>query len=189
MLNANEKSNFIINEDTGHVEVRNAYWIWDNFQGKTDEFGNAKKYTNVVVPTKYVEQLAKLGYTIKSYPVDKDKDGNVMIDETGNPVLIYFMKININMNGNKPPRVKLITKFKGETTSRTLDDNSIGDIHGLVIELAGISWNRYNRQQGNKLYVSAYMDKLTVMAEDDSNFGGMFDEFLGKIALEDVEEE
>ncbi len=186
---ANEKSQFIINPDTGHVEVRDAYWIWDNFQGKTDEFGNAKKYTNVVVPNQYVEQLINLGYTVKSYPVDKDKDGNVMMDDQGNPVLLYFIKININMNGKVAPSVKLITTFKNEKTTRTLDDNSIGDIHGLEVELAAISWNRYARVQGSKTAISAYLDKLTVMAEEDSDFGGIFDDYVGKYALDDVEEE
>ena len=186
---ANEKSQFIINPDTGHVEVRDAYWIWDNFQGKTDEFGNAKKYTNVVVPNQYVEALINLGYTVKSYPVDKDKDGNVMTDDQGNPILLYFIKININMNGKVAPSVKLITSFKNEKTTRTLDDNSIGDIHGLEVELAAISWNRYARVQGNKTAISAYLDKLTVMAEEDSDFGGIFDDYVGKYALDDVEED
>lgn len=188
-LKANQNSQFIINQENGKVEVRNAYWIWDNFQGKTDEYGNAKKYTNVVVPNDKVQELVNLGYTVKSYPVDKDKDGNVMLDEQGQPVLIYFIKININMNSQTKPSVKLITKFKGDTTSRSLDDNTIGDIHGLEIELAGISWNRYIRQQGNKTMVSAYLDKLTVMAEEDSDFGGIFDEYVNKYSLDDVEDD
>lgn len=186
---ANERSQFIINPDTGHVEVRDAFWIWDNFQGKTDEFGNAKKYTNVVVPNKYVEELIKLGYTVKSYPIDKDKDGNVATDPEGNPLLLFFIKININMNSKQIPSVKLITTFKNEKSTRTLDDNSIGDIHGLEVELAAISWNRYSRIQGNKTAVSAYLDKLTVMAEEDSDFGGIFDDYVGKYALDDVEED
>lgn len=189
LANANAKSEFIINNENGHVEVRNAFWIWDNFRGDTDEFGNAKKYTNVVVPNKYVEQLINLGYTVKSYPVDKDKDGNVLLDDAGNPVLIYFIKININMKSQTPPNVKLMTKFKGEITTRQLDDNSIGDIHGLDIELAGIAWNRYVRKMPKSTMVGAYMDKLSVLAEEDAEFGGIFTEYVDSLSLEDIIED
>lgn len=189
LAQANEKSEFIINKENGHVEVRNAFWIWDNFRGDTDEFGNAKKFTNVVVPNKYVNELIELGYTVKSYPVDKDKDGNVMLDPEGNPILIYFMKISINMKSQVPPVVKLMTKFNGDMTTRVLDDNSIGDIHGLDIELAGISWNRYVRKMPKATMVGAYLDKLTVIAEEDAEFGGIFQNYVDTLSLEDIIEE
>lgn len=182
----NEKTKVIINEQNGHVEVQDCQFLWDNFRGDTDQFGNAKKLTNVLIPMNKVQELIDLGYTVRYYPVDKDKDGNVAVDEDGQPILMYFIKVNINMKSTVPPVVKLMTKFKGEITTRVLDDNSIGDLHGLDMALACISWNRYSRNQGKNAIVSAYMDKLTVVAEEDAEFGGIIDDYLGSYSADNV---
>lgn len=184
----NEKSHVIVNEQNGHVEVQDACFLWDNFRGDTDQFGNAKKLTHVLIPMDKVQQLIDLGYTIKSYPVDKDKDGNVAVDDNGNPILMYFIKVNINMKSAVPPVVKLMTKFKGDISTRVLDDNSIGDLHGLDVALACISWNRYVRNQGKTTVVSAYMDKISVVAEEDAEFGGIIDDYLESYNADDVVE-
>lgn len=182
---ANSETVVKMNPDNGRVEVVKAQFIWDNFMGKPDNYGNAKKYVNVVIPNQYVQGLLDLGYTVKNCPVDKDKDGNVMIDQTtGEPILIYYVKVMINMMSERTPSVKLTTTFNAETKTRTLDDNSIGDLHGLDIKLAGISWNRYIRKQGTKTSVTPYMDSLRVAAEEDA-IEASFNDYISSISPDD----
>ena len=145
-------------------EARHAVLIYKNFNGVETDYNEKGKRNFCLVVTKEVADLLYAnGINVK-----------VKTPEEGEP--IYLVKVNVNMESETAPEVKLyVRKQDGRTNVIELDADSIGLLDKATIETWAVDLNIYrNAKRGT---VSFYLNSLGALQNDVPKFGGMFDEY------------
>ena len=145
-------------------EARHAVLIYKNFNGDETDYNEKGKRNFYLVITKEVADLL-------------DANGiNVKVKEPEDGDPIYLVKVNVNMESESAPTVKLyIKKPDGRVKPPELDADSIGILDKATIETWAVELNVYrNAKRGT---VSFYLNNLGAVQNDVPKFGGMFDEY------------
>ena len=145
-------------------EARHAVLIYKNFNGDETDYNEKGKRNFYLVITKEVADLL-------------DANGiNVKVKEPEDGDPIYLVKVNVNMESESAPTVKLyIKKPDGRVKQTELDADSIGILDKATIETWAVELNVYrNAKRGT---VSFYLNNLGAVQNDVPKFGGMFDEY------------
>ena len=158
-----KKSSFIFN-DNHTIEVRDAVFIWTNFSGEPNKFGNTDKYFNLVLNEEAAHAMKDIGFNVREF------DNGEEMEKT------YFVNVKVKMDSAFPPQVSLYSEFKGKRTKQVLDETTIGNLDRINIESADCIINAYTNATTGK--VSGYLRKLNVIQKPDIEFGGKYDEWL-----------
>ena len=162
------------------LEIINAAIFWKNFEGRVNQFGNASRNFKVAIPEAVASELQKRGWNVRSYElIRKDRDGNllppVVVDDNGNPGIVHFIEVKINMESEWPPVITRISSFKGETVNETMSIANIKELDSDTFLDCSIEVNeRVNQKTGR---ATGYLRKMTVVtdpAEKDADFGGRY---------------
>lgn len=171
-LEAVQNSQFYF-KDNHTLEVQNAVIIWTNFRGEANRFGNTARTFNLVLTEPVAEELDSQKWRVRS--VDS---GNV--DENGNPILIKFVNIKVNIDSAYPPTVTLYTEYNGKKSRKTLDKDTIGELDRADIKMVDCVVNAYVSKKFPD-HVTGYLKKMNVVQEPDVVFGGKYDDWDSEI--------
>lgn len=165
------------------LEIIKAAIFWKNFEGRMNQFGNATRNFKVAVPQAVAIELEQRGWNVKSRPLTrKDIDGNdvppVIIDEKGQPCVLYFIEVKVNMESEWPPVITRISQFNGERVDELMNIANIKDLDHDTFLDCSIEVNERINPKTNK--ATGYLRMMTVVtdpAEKEADFGGRYENY------------
>lgn len=138
------------------ITVENARLIFRNFAGAEKLYNNkGDRNFHVVLDPEMGEALLAAGWNVKK------KDPR----EEGEPPF-YHMKVKVNFDGPRPPRIFLVTL---STNSRTqIDEELVGMMDWGEFDSIDLKISPYNYNINGKQGVTAYLKSMyAVLHEDD----------------------
>jgi len=152
---------------TANVVLENTRIIFRNFAGLERKFNPAgeRNFAVVVEDLELAKRLKKDGWNIKYFPEAEEGD-----------IPNAYMKVKVKF-GNNPPKIILVTK-RGETrlTEDTIDALDYADIVNVDLIVRPYNW-----EVNNKIGVTAYVQDMWVVVQEDKftekySDGAYFDE-------------
>lgn len=170
--------------DRGILEIRDAVLIFTNFSGQKNQWGNASKNFNVVLPADLKEFLEECQLRDKSLHVNIHKYPNAAAGTDDDPCL-YYINVKVNMDSEFPPMVTLYTNKQtvaadGSTELKkgrvSLIDATIGCLDRTDMDRADCKLNlkESKANPGNAVF---YLRQLNVIQTIVPDFGGAYEDW------------
>lgn len=172
-----QKTQWFLNK--GVLEIRDAVIVFTNFSGQKNQWGNASKYFNVVLPADLVEffQSQPIHVNLHKYP--REAEG------TDEDPFFYYINVKSSMDGEYPPIVTLYvnsqyTNSEGGIEIRkskvTLNDATIGCLDRADLDRVDCKLNMRESKAhpGNAVF---YLRQLNAIQTKVPDFGGIYDEW------------
>lgn len=170
--------------DRGVLEIRDAVLIFTNFSGQKNQWGNASKNFNVVLPADLKEFLEECQLHEKSLHVNIHKYPQNATGTDDDPCLFYI-NVKVNMDSDFPPMVTLYTNK--QTTNPdgsvilkkgrvSLEDATIGCLDRTDMDRADCKLNlkESKANPGNAVF---YLRQLNVIQTIVPDFGGAYEDW------------
>lgn len=156
----------------GDLSVENAVIIWTNFEGKPTKFKPAGgQRTFVLVLTESAaEDLKSEGWNVKT------REGR---EEGDDP--LYFTEIVVNMDSKFPPKVMLLTEFRGRKTANRLTANAVKQLDYIDIDNVDLIIHPYEHGMSAVASVKGYAKVVYITQGKDEYFGDKYDEYEEEI--------
>ncbi len=170
--------------DRGVLEIRDAVLIFTNFSGQKNQWGNASKNFNIVLPADLKEFLDECQVRGQNLHVNIHQYPQKATGTDEDPCLFYI-NVKVNMDSEFPPLVTLYTNK--QTTSPdgsvilkkarvSLEDATIGCLDGTDIDRADCKLNvkESKTSPGNAVF---YLRQLNVIQTIVPDFGGVYEDW------------
>lgn len=132
-----------------------------NFSGEKRQFNNeGQRNFNIELDLETAEYLMEAGWTVKTWD---------RVDDEGNKTVIYFLKVKVNMEGRRPPKVFLISTTRNNEPRRTpLDADTVEILDALEFENIDVILSPHNYDFNGSQGVTAYLKTgFFVLAQND----------------------
>lgn len=170
--------------DRGVLEIRDAVLIFTNFSGQKNQWGNASKNFNVVLPSDLKEFLEECQLRDKSLHVNIHKYPQNAAGTDDDPCLFYI-NVKVNMESEFPPMVTLYTNKQttgpdGSLVLKkgrvSLEDATIGCLDRTDMDRADCKLNlkESKANPGNAVF---YLRQLNVIQTIVPDFGGAYEDW------------
>lgn len=170
--------------DRGILEIRDAVLLFTNFSGQKNQWGNASKNFNIVLPADLKEFLETCKLNEKPLHVNIHKYPQNAEGTDDDPCL-YYINVKVNMDSEFPPMVTLYTNK--QTTNPdgsvmlkkgrvSLEDATIGCLDRTDIDRADCKLNlkESKANPGNAVF---YLRQLNVIQTIVPDFGGAYEDW------------
>lgn len=149
----------------GDLSIEGAVIIWRNFAGAPTKVNPAggKRTFALVLDEGLAEELTNEGWNVKYREPKVDGDDALITTE-----------IVANMESKYPPKVVLISEFRGRMRQNELDGDTIGHLDDIRLENVDLVIHPY--EHGRGVYkVKGYLKAIFVtQAQSDAYFGGKY---------------
>lgn len=139
--------------------IENAQLIFKNFSGAPDKFDKVGSPNfHIRVDETLADELRGLGLNVKplrTHPDDPD-------DEQ-----FYHIKVKMNFDSRRPPRVVLVTDDGIKSRRQELDKDTVRILDGAHITLADLTLNLYEWEVNGQTGVTPYLQTLYATIELD----------------------
>lgn len=170
--------------DRGVLEIREAVLLFTNFSGQKNQWGNASKNFNIVLPNDLKEFLEECQLRDKSLHVNIHKYPQNAAGTDDDPCL-YYINVKVNMDSEFPPIVTLYTnrqktnefgQLEMKKSHNSLDDATIGVLDRCDMERADCKLNlkESKANPGNAVF---YLRQLNVIQTVIPDFGGAYEDW------------
>lgn len=168
----------------GVLEIRDAVLLFTNFSGQKNQWGNASKNFNIVLPSDLKEFLEQCQLNEKSLHVNIHKYPQNAAGTDDEPCLFYI-NVKVNMDSDFPPMVTLYTNKQTSNPDGSvvikkgrvsLEDATIGCLDRTDIERADCKLNlkESKANPGNAVF---YLRQLNVIQTIIPDFGGVYEDW------------
>ena len=144
----------MLNDARNRLTVEGARMIFKNFEGVEKDYNNAgrRNFCLVLDSQELIDEVVELGIPIKEWlPADAEEP-------------VRFIKVNVNMDGNYPPKVNLISS---KNITR-LDASSIKLLDHCAFSNVDLTIVPHQYNFGNKTGINAYLSTMyATEIEDD----------------------
>lgn len=170
--------------DRGILEIRDAILLFTNFSGQKNQWGNAAKNFNIVLPPDLKEFLDECQVKNKALHVNIHKYPQNAAGTNEDPC-IYYINVKVNMDSDFPPMVTLYTNKQTtapdgsvilKKSRASLDDVTIGCLDRADIDRADCRLNMRESKAnpGNAVF---YLRQLNVIQTIIPDFGGVYEDW------------
>jgi hypothetical protein len=137
----------------GKITLEDRKVLFRNFAGEEGRYNaKGKRNFNVTLAPDEAERMMADGWNVRILQPREEED-----------VPQAILKVNVNYNGRKPPRVVLITS-RGKTN---LSEADIGLLDWAEIVTVDLIVNPYNYEAQGTTGTTAYLDSLYVTIRED----------------------
>lgn len=149
----------------GDLEVENAVIKWTNFAGKPTDFNPAggKRTFVLELSEEIAEELRDEGWNVKF------KEPREEGDEP-----IFYTEIVVNMNSKYPPKVVLLSEFRGRKKSNRLEGDMVGTLDDVRYENVDVIIHPFNHGRPGLYSVKGYARAIYVTQAQDVYFDGKY---------------
>lgn len=170
--------------DRGILEIRDAVLLFTNFSGQKNQWGNASKNFNIVLPADLKDFLETCKLNEKPLHVNIHKYPQNAEGTDDDPCL-YYINVKVNMDSEFPPMVTLYTNKQttnpdGSTFLKkgrvSLEDATVGCLDRTDIDRADCKLNlkESKANPGNAVF---YLRQLNVIQTIVPDFGGAYEDW------------
>jgi hypothetical protein len=152
----------------GDLAVEGAAIIWTNFEGRPTKYVAAGgKRTFVLVLSKTMaEQLKEEGWNVKVREPQEEGDE-----------VIYHTEIVVNIDAKIPPKVVLLSEFRGKKTSMKLTGDNIRRLDRVNIANVDLIIRPFTHGFSSVATIKGYANTIYVTQGPDTNFDGKYAEY------------
>jgi hypothetical protein len=143
------------------LKLTNAQFMYrPNFSARADKYNpnGGKRYFNVKIPEDMVDQLIEEGWNVKATNPQDDQ------------AVEHYLKVNVNFNGFRPPKVWVKSGANGEPV--LLDEDTIGQMD--TFEIADMELNITPWITDKYDVMPCYLKSAFVTIVDDEAPAGFF---------------
>lgn len=132
-----------------NVEIEDAKIVFRNFAGREGKFNSeGERSFSVVLDDQTADAMTKLGWNVKRKPPREEGDEN-----------FNHIPVKVEYHKGRPPRVVLITMFKGKPRRTNLDEDTVefldyADFKTIDLIIRPYEW-AFNGNSGVKAYLHA----------------------------------
>lgn len=162
----------------GDLSVENAVIIWTNFEGRPTKFkpaGGQRTFV-LVLSEKVADQLKEAGWNVKY------REGR---EEGDDP--LYYTEIVVNMESQFPPKVVLLTEFRGRKSANRLTASAVGQLDSLEIANVDLIIHPYEHDFSDVASIKGYAKAIYVTQGQDSYFGDKYEDYEPVNNFEELE--
>lgn len=135
----------------GDIKLEDITMLWrPNFAGEKRQFNDeGKRNFNIELDEETADHLADLGWPVKTWE---------KTDDEGKTQNVHFIKVKVNMEGNRPPSVFLIsTTGRNEPRRTPMDAETIEILDALEFETVDVIITPHNYDFNGNQGVTAYL--------------------------------
>lgn len=141
--------------DKKFLDIENARLIFRNFAGEGTKYNRqgARNFCVVIEDENLVNALREEGWNVKVLRPREEGDEPT-----------YYLKVNVNFGGARPPKVTLISgKVRTELTEETIASLDYADISNIDLTIAPYHYELASGETG----ISGYLKTMWVTIEQD----------------------
>lgn len=166
--------------DRGILEIMDAVLLFTNFSGQKNQWGNASKNFNIVIPADLKEFFENnLGFHVNIHKYPGKAEG------TDDDPCVYYINVKVNMESEYPPAVTLYTNkqvtnpdgsFSIKKGRVSLEDATVGCLDRTEMERADCKLNvkESKANPGNAVF---YLRQLNVIQTIVPDFNGIYEDW------------
>jgi len=144
-----------------NLQIDNIRLLWPNFSGEKRKFNeNGKRIFNIGLEQEEAEQIAALGWPVKS---------RERVNDEGETEVLHNLKVTVKMDAQKPPAIFLVsTDINGNPKRTPLHEDTVELLDALEFSQVDVILRPYNYDVNGTKGVAAYLKTgFFVLAQDD----------------------